>query len=240
MTTFRVLVLSTTLASAGLCGIVTETEANGSSSDNTLATAQIIPRSAFTTPAPIGVFNSALFAVTINGLGGSQDVDFYSFQGAGPVQLSITDNPFTFPTIMSLFNSAGNLLAFDDSSSPLKPGSASTNDSYIGTYLLPAPGTYYVAVSNAGASIPNYPDTSSCTGFNSLTRPDGGGGGIATSGCDSSSSAFGFGGPQPAAAPFGYTLLIAEVPEPATFGLVAIGTLAALSWKRRTVRRGVR
>jgi hypothetical protein len=141
---------------------------------------------------------------------------------------------------LSLFNSAGNLLAFDDSSSPLKPGSASTNDSYIGTYLLPAPGTYYVAVSNAGASIPNYPDTSSCTGFDALTRPDGGGGGIATSGCDASSSVFSFGGPQPTTASLAYTLLIAEVPEPATLGMVAIGALAALSWKRRIARREVR
>lgn len=96
-------------------------------------------------------------------------MDFYSFQASRPIQLSITDNPFTFATVRSLFNSSGDLLAFDDSSTPVKAGSASTSDSNIGTFVLPSAGTYFVSVGNAGASIPNYPDTSSCTGFGGLT-----------------------------------------------------------------------
>jgi hypothetical protein len=237
MTALRVLLLGTALASIGLCGTITETENNGSSSDNTLATAQAIPTSAFTTPSPIGVFSTQYLAATINGLGGGQDVDFYSFQASGGIQLSITDNPFTFPTILSLYNSAGDLLAFDDSSTPLKPGSASTLDSYIGIFMLPSAGTYYVAVSNAGASIPNYPDTSSCTGFGSLTRPDGGSGAITTTGCDSSSSVFAFGGPQPAAGSLAYTLVIAQTPEPGTFVLMGLGVLGFVLFQLRTARK---
>jgi hypothetical protein len=236
MTALRVLLLSTALASISMCGVITETETDGSSSNNTLATAQAIPDSAFTAPAPIGVFNATL-AATIHGFGGGQDVDFYSFHATEPLQLSITDNPFTFPTILSLFNSSGDLLAFDDSSTPLKPGSASTLDSFIGTFGLPSPGTYFLAVSNAGASIPSYPDTSSCTGFDTLTRPDGGFGGITTSGCDSSSSAFAFGGPQPTAGSLAYTLVIAETPEPGTLVPMALGVLAICLFKLRAARK---
>jgi phospholipase C len=149
--------------------------------------------------------------------------------------LSIVNNPFTFPTILSLFDSSGRLLAFGDVSTPLKPGSASTNDSYIGSYTLLFPGRYFVAVSNAGASIPGYPDTSSCTSFDQLTRPDGGNGGISTGGCDSTSSAFVFAGDQPVS-PLSYTLLIADTPEPGTLVLAAMGLIGAALWKWRKVR----
>lgn len=240
MAGFRVLMLGAVLASAGFCSTITELESNGAASNNTLATAQAIPFSAFTTPAPSGVFLTTLNNVTIQGVGGGQDVDFYKFQASGPVQFSITDTPTTFPTIVSVFDSTGRLLAFDDSSTPLKPGSASTVDSYVGTLNLAPFGTYYVSVSNAGASIPNYPDTSSCTGFDTLTRPDGGFGGISTSGCDASSSTFAFAGVQPATGSQAYTLDIAQTPEPGTLGLVAAGWLGLYTWKRRNVRREVR
>src|SRR5262249_36112094 len=148
MSAVRLLIFGTALASAGLCSVVTETEVNGASSNNTLQTAQMISSAMFTTPAPIGVFNTSLPTATIQGHGGSSDVDFYSFNAFGTLQLSIVNNPFTFSTVLSLFDASGDLLAFDDVSTPLKPGSASTNDSYIGSYNLPAPGTYFVAVSN--------------------------------------------------------------------------------------------
>ena len=237
MRTFRWLMLGTALASVGLCSTITEAEVNGASSNNTLATAQAIPLSAFTTPAPAGVFNTNLLAATVNGMGGGQDIDFYSFTAQGPIQLSITDNPFTFPTVLSLFDSAGKLLAFDDVSTPKKPGSASTFDSYIGTYLLPSLGTYYVAVSNANASIPNYHDTSSCTGFDPITRPDGGGGAFATSGCDATSSNFSLSGSQPSSGALAYTLTIAQTPEPGTTGLMLLGTAGLLARMRSTRNR---
>jgi hypothetical protein len=233
MKTIRWLMLGAALASVGSGSVITETEANGAATNNTLATAQAIPYSAFTQPAT-GVFNNALFGVTIQGKGGGQDVDFYSFFAGGPLQLSITDTPFTFPTILSLFDSTGKLLAFDDVSTPAKPGSASTLDSYI-NYLLPSFGTYYVAVSSAGASIPNYPDTSSCTSFNPLTRPDGGTAGLATGGCDSSSSVFAFGGAQPSSGALSYTLQIAQAPEPGTTGLMLLGA-AGLFARMRSMR----
>ncbi len=240
MMNLRVLTLSTMLTSVAVCATITETELNGGATNNTFATAQAIPGVAFTSPAPTGVFGSPLSAVTINGFGGGQDVDFYSFQARGPIQLSIADNPFTFSTIVSLFNSVGQLLAYDDSSTPLKPGSVSTNDSFVGLYTLPSQGTYYVAVSNAGASIPNYPDTSSCTDFNTLTRPDGGYGGLATTGCDSSSSVFSFAGTQPAGS-LSYSLIIAQTPEPGTLFLVAIGATVVFFRKQSAKRlRGLK
>lgn len=236
MRTFRWLMLGTALASVGICSTITENEVNGAASNNTFATAQAIPNSAFTTPAPAGVFNTSLLAATVQGLGGGSDIDFYSFAAQGPIELSITNNPFTFPTILSLFDSTGKLLAFDDSSTPLKPGSASTLDSYIGSFLLPSLGTYYVAVSNANASIPNYPDTSSCADFTPITRPDGGGGALATIGCASSSSPFALSGVQPSSGALAYTLVIAQTPEPGTVGLMLLGA-AGLLVRLQSVRR---
>ncbi len=96
------------------CGVITETETNGSASNNTIATAQAIPNSAFTKPNPCPAWlsiSTSLSAATIHGLGGGQDVDFYSFSGSGALELCISDNPFTFPTIVSLFDSTGALLA---------------------------------------------------------------------------------------------------------------------------------
>jgi hypothetical protein len=218
------------------CGVITETETNGNASNNTIATAQAIPDSAFTDPTPPGIFDSTLSAATIQGLGGGQDVDFYSFTGNGALEISISDTPFTFPTIVSLFDSTGALLAYDDTSDPVRPGSVSTNDSYIGAFTLPNPGTYYVAVGSANGSVPSYPDTSSCTSFDVLTRQDGGFGGITTTGCNSSSSVFAFAGAQPSDS-LSYTLVIAQAaqatPEPGTLGLLTLGAGALVIAKRR-------
>jgi hypothetical protein len=237
MVAFRALCASLVLASAALCATITESESNGASSNDTIASAQPVPANAFTTPAPAGVFNSSTPTATIKGLGGGQDVDFYRFQGSGILQLSITDIPYTFAPIVSLFDSTGRLLAYDDSSTPLKPGSVSTNDSYVGAFTLPGSGTYYAAVSSADASIPNYPDSSSCTGTAALVRPDGGFGGFATTGCAAPSSSFFLNGPQPANA-LAYTLQIAQtaVPEPATVNLACEALVlliaGACRWRR--------
>ena len=234
----RLLLIGAASTLIAWCGVITETETNGSASNNTIATAQAIPDTAFTKPTPPGIFDSTLSAATIQGLGGGQDVDFYSFSGSGTLELSISDTPFTFPTIVSLFDSTGALLAYDDTSDPVRPGSVSTSDSYIGTFTLPGAGTYYVAVGSANASVPSYPDTSSCTGFDALTRQDGGFGGITTTGCDSSSSVFAFAGTQPSNS-LAYTLVIAEAttPEPGTLGLLTLGAGGVLiALKRRSVR----
>ncbi len=123
---------------------------------------------------------------------------------------------------------------------PVRPGSVSTNVSYIGTFTLPSAGTYYVAVGSANASVPSYPDTSSCTGFDVLTRQDGGFGGITTTGCDSSSSVFAFAGAQPSDS-LAYTLGSGQTsqatPEPGTLGLLALGAGGLLiALKQRAVR----
>ncbi len=218
----RLLCLSAVLCSPVVGAVITESETNNTGSNNQFATAQAIAASAFTAPAPLGVFGGASLTATVRGNGGNSDVDFYSFVASGSLQLSITDVPYTFATIVSLFNSAGQLLAYDDSSTPLKPGSVSTNDSFVGLFTLPNPGLYYVAVTSADFSIPNYPDTSSCSGFNVLTRPDGGFGGIATTGCSASASPFFVNGVQPSS-PSAYTLQIAQAPEPGTWVITALG-----------------
>jgi hypothetical protein len=235
MTISRLLLIGIATTSIAWCAVITETETNGSASNNTIATAQAIPNSAFTSPTPPGIFVG--LAATIHGLGGQQDVDFYSFTASGALEVGISDSPFTFPTIVSLFDSTGALLAYDDSSDPVRPGSVSTDDSYIGTFILPSRGTYYVAVSAANASIPNYPDTSSCTGFDVLTRQDGGFGGITTTGCSSSSSVFSFAGSQPSSGAQAYTLVIAQTPEPGTLGLLMLGAGAFFIGNRRRAVR---
>jgi hypothetical protein len=240
MQAFRAMCLGTALTSALFCATVTETEANGASSNNTFATAQVIPGSAFTTPSPLGVFDPTWRTATINGFGGNSDVDIYSaLSGSGPVQIAITDIPFTFSTIISLFDSTGTLLGFSASSAPLKPGSASTNDSYFGTFMVPAAGLYYLAVTSADASTPNFPDTSSCSSFGTLTRPAGGEGGITTSGCSATPFPFFSNAAQPANAS-AYTLQISvpgvsSVPEPASFSTAGVG-LALLIGRWRITR----
>ena len=234
MRLFRVLWLGTAWTIAAFSASITEIEANGTATNNTFATAQAIPSSAFTAPSPVGVFDSTWRTATIHGLGNNGDVDFYSFTGSGPIQLAITDIPFTFSTIVSLYNSSGSLLGFSASSAPLKPGSVSTNDSYFGTFVLPATGMYFVAVTSADASVPNFPDTSSCTGFGTLLRPDGGDGGITTTGCSATPSPFSFNTVQPANS-LAYTLQVStpsDVPEPGGLAIGGLGLMLIFARKR--------
>jgi PEP-CTERM motif len=81
----------------------------------TLATAEAIPGAVLTLPVPATVFNPPGYATaTINSVGGGSDVDFSSFfANGGEVYFDIDNLPFTFDTILSLFNSAG---TFGDSS----------------------------------------------------------------------------------------------------------------------------
>jgi hypothetical protein len=77
------------------------------------------------------------FTVSQAGISGFFDID-KGFKQSQPVD-----------TIMGLFNSDNDILAYNDDSAPdpdLDPGSKSEHDSFIGYYTFPDPGTYYVAV----------------------------------------------------------------------------------------------
>jgi Bacterial pre-peptidase C-terminal domain len=222
------------LGSPALASVIIEAEANGTAVNNTLGTAQAIPSSAFTTPVPATVFDPPGFpTATITGAGGGADVDFYSFTATGGSLLLDIDDPTTFDTILSLFSSDGTLLAEDDDSGPADPGSSSELHSFVGTFTLPGPGTYFVAVSEF-ANFPNGLD--SCSGSAALTRPDGEFGGISFTGC-SPDSTFPISGVQQG---FGYTLHIslsapAAVPMPATLALLisaGAGLGAVRAWRR--------
>ena len=184
-----ILLLTWVVAPAVKADTVAEAEANGTAVNNTLSTAQAIPASSFTLPVPYGVFSeSDSPTATILGHGGGDDVDFFSFRVlGGAVFFDIDNDPFTFNTVLSLFDSGGTLLVLADDSSPVDIGSASTLDSFLGVYALPGPGTYYVAVSKYS----NLPNAFPCPGIALLNRPDGeSSGGYALSGCAAANFSF--------------------------------------------------
>jgi hypothetical protein len=216
-------------ASAGAAPIL-EVEGN-----NTIATAQGIPSSAFTTPVPATVFDPPGYpTATVSGLGagGTNDVDFYAFNAnGGNAYFDIDDNPTTFDTILALFDSSGTLIAINDDSFPADlPGSLSSGDSFLGVLML-GPGTYYLAVS----AFPNNPNAAVVAGIAStLIRPDGAFGGRVLTGSPAGDSSY-LQGPVSSNGTVPYTLHISlqspavqPVPEPATMllfgaGLSAIG-----------------
>ena len=157
---------------------ILELELAGTATNNTLATAEAIPGSAFTTPVPATVFNPPGYATaTITGQGGGFDVDFFSFVvgSASGFYFDIDNAPFTFDTMLSLFNASGTLIALGDNSAPADPGSASALDAFVGTSGVLAAGTYFLAVSQ----FPNYPTSGlNVLGVNGFIRPDGAAGGF--------------------------------------------------------------
>jgi hypothetical protein len=204
--------------------------------NNTLVAAQLIPGAAFTLPVPATVFNSPGYATaTVTGAGGGNDVDFYSFVATGgSVYFDIDNDPFGFDTILSLFDSAGTLIAYDDDSFPADPGSISALDSFLGLLTLPGPGTYYIAVTQ----FANFANSRSTGVLTALVRPDGGPGGSSVSGATPGDSSF---GANDAIGSVPYTLHISvqnpagaavPVPDPATLVLLGSG-LAAAAVRRR-------
>lgn len=216
--------------SAGRAAVILETEAGGAAANNSVATAQGIPNSAFTAPSPPTAFGYNVGSTaTIQGIGGgflNGDVDFYSFTTGG--------NTFTFDidggadTVLSLFDSSGTLIAFSDDSFPADPGSADGFDAFIGEIFLGA-GTHHVAVS----SFPNLPNGLFSAGATAaLTRPDGAEGGLGVFGATAGDSSFSFDDAQPAVGS-PYTLHITQNPEPASLALWSLLGLAAAGYRRR-------
>jgi hypothetical protein len=212
---------------------INELEVNGSATNNTLSSAQVISGSSFTTNTNPNVFGS-LPTVSIQGKGGNGDVDFFSFvTRGGKTYFDIDGALAAFDTILSLFNSKGKLIAFGDDSVPPDPGSASDKDAFLGSIDLP-PDTYYIAVSDFG----NFPNAlSSGTGFSDLFRPDGAIGGTAITGATTGDTTFGTSGTQGGQL---YTLHIssagsgaAKVPLPGSLMLLSIGGVAFLASRKR-------
>ena len=231
------------VAGGSSAATILELETNGTAVNNSLGTAQAIPFGAFTTPVPATVFNPPGFpTATINGAGDGSDVDFFSFTAAsGQVYFDIDNDPYTFDTFLSLFDSTGKLLAFDDDS-PLDPGSAlnpfvNAFDAFVGVFTLPGPGTYYVAVSESL----NIPFGAFGTPSGTLVRPDGEFGGFLPNNAIIQPPTFVANGPQVGSP---YTLYLSvqspteggptPVLEPGTIALVGTGLLA---FARARVRR---
>lgn len=228
----RVFTLAAALTIAAVpswAGLIMETEANGAAFNNTIATAQAIANGSFTSPTPANVFAPAgSLTATIQGKGGDDDLDFYSFQNsfAGTrLYLDIDNDPETLDTIIAVFNSAGTLLAYGDDTDPVDPGSASSIDSLLGPLTLSQTGIYYIAVT----SYPNYPNASLLASETILSL-----GGRLVTGAAIGDASFPASGIQPTES-LGYTLNVTvapAIPEPATFGLVG-GALLAIGVKLR-------
>jgi hypothetical protein len=153
---------------------ITEAELDFTNMNGRASLAQHVPGSAFTLPLPSNVTSYPGFILptaTIHGVGGhddffdgyqwitGRDVDFYSFTGGGHLVLDIDDTAIYYGQVLhpewkgglslSLFDSAGKLLAHAPFSGSYDLGG--TSEAFVGTYLLPSFGTYYVAVAYGNA-----------------------------------------------------------------------------------------
>jgi hypothetical protein len=209
---------------------VFELEANGTAQNNTLATAMLLPGAFFTANVSPNVFG-ALPTVSVQGSSGTDDVDFFAFFApAGTAYFDVDDTATGLDTYLALFNSAGTLLADNDDSFPLDPGSTNASDAFLGSVSLPSDGTYYVAV----AAYPNFANaTFTGDDFTELFRPDGEFGGFAFGNADTGDTSFAASGPQLGDA---YTLHV-TIPEPSS-GLLAVCSLVCLVNIRRRRHNG--
>jgi hypothetical protein len=131
---------------------VSELELDGTATNNSLATAQTIPTSAFTLPVPPTVFDPpGLPTAALTGFGGGSDIDFFRISGHGQLILDVDngvngDFLSSIDTELFLYNSSGVLLTFNEDG-PNDPGTLHTHDSLI-FFNLPGPGVYFVGIRN--------------------------------------------------------------------------------------------
>ena len=200
---------------------VNEFEAAGTASNNSLATAQAIPPSAFTLPVPPTVFDPPGFrTASLIGRGGGSDVDIFRISGHGTLLLDIDNDVINsfLDTALVLFDSSGVVLA-RGLDGPVDDGTVTSHDALL-VFDLPGPGVYFVAVSS------DFNVDSGCS--------------PALPGC-TLDNAFGSNGPQPEDAPQYLLYLSLEhphrvgVPAPAALILVvaAGGVVGAMSVLRR-------
>ncbi len=228
------LALTASLTSVGHCAIITESGFN-----DTRATAQFISPTFFTPNVDPNVFGSLPTATILGSLDTDDGIDFYSFLGVGgsSTYFDIDDNPFTFDSIVSLFDSNGTLLAYDDDSGN-DPGSASGLDTFLGVYNLPSTQTYFAAVTR----FPNFANASGSGTQTMLTTPGGAFGGTALTGATFGDDTFSNPGVTGGGA---YRLNIstgiipntAPVPEPGTMSLMALGLTSLIGAARRRKKK---
>ena len=161
--------------------------------NDSFATAQAIPGAAFTLAADSDIFNAtAVPHATVAGHLSAHDVDYYRFgvgvaHSTGYFDIDHTTNGID--TLLTLFNSAGEVLAAGDdncnwtastcSSANNDPGSTSTLDAFLGNYTFAAAGTYFLAVAGVSSdySLPFPLTLSAYYDAGALSRPDFGYGG---------------------------------------------------------------
>jgi hypothetical protein len=154
----------------------------------------------------------------------------------------IDTDPTSFDSILSLFDSSGTLIAYDDDSQPEDPGTAFGTDAFLGTYTFTQPGTYYIVVtqfSNYAAATFN-----NTTAFD-LIRPDNAFGGEAIFGAQVGNSSFVANGVQ-LGSPYRLNISLSNpglpaVPEPSEWLAMGMATASAgglmLRARRRSTRR---
>lgn len=223
-------------ASFSKAAIITEIEEDGTAVNNEIGAAQVIDGSAFTVPVPGGVFNPPGYrTATIQGGNGASDVDFYRFFSVGgEIYIDMDNLDPTFDPLVALFDSAGTLIAYADDSD-LDDGSTNTVDSFLGVFMLPGSGYYYIGISE----FSNLPTTALTGSETPLVRPDGNFGGYAVSGVSAGVSTYDFNDVQPSGASYNLHVSIENtVPEPTSLLLVGSAlTLAGFLIARRHQRR---
>ena len=180
---FRILAIAALVSTRTLASEVVLTETG-----DTRATAANID-AFFTLPPPEVVFSEPPFpTASLTGeLSTGVDVDWVSFTGRGG-QIVYVDSdhmPLLVDTALHLFSANGTLLASADDSLPIDLGSEFELDAFLGVFVLPADGTYTLAIT----SWTRVPATSSSSTID-LFRPDGGEGGVAIVGAQAGNDAF--------------------------------------------------